>query len=471
VETPIINKRLLVIDDEVGLLPALKSILEGSDYEVSTESNPTVALERLSKESFAAVLCDVKMPGMDGLTLLKRAQQYLEQTTFIVMSAVGTTDMVLEAIKLGAYDYISKPFNASEIVLTLKKAEEREKLRRENTQLKEQVSKRYSFGNIVGQSSAMQEIFNTIKKVADYRTTVMLCGESGTGKELIAKAIHFNSNRKGKRFVAINCGAIPENLLESELFGHRKGAFTDATKDKKGLFEEAEGGTMFLDEIGELPLHLQVKLLRVLQEGEIRPVGGSENIPVDVRIVAATLRDLEQDIIDGRFRDDLFYRLDVVSIKIPPLRERKEEIPVLTQHFLEKHRQKLGLNVTSISTAAMQLMIDYHWPGNIRELENSLERAMILCNGREIVPDNLPKTIAKQTSELNTKSPTVIEGGLSIKVHSRNLEVDLIRKALEKTGGNRTHASKLLEISHRTLLYKLKEYGLDSKEDSEAVEE
>lgn len=305
----------------------------------------------------------------------------------------------------------------------------------------------------------MLEIYEVIQKISDYKTTIMLYGESGTGKELVAKAIHQNSSRKNKPFIAINCGAIPENLLESELFGHKKGAFTDAVKDKKGLFEEASGGTILLDEIGELPLHLQVKILRVLQENEIRPVGDNKSISIDVRIIAATLRDLENDIIEGKFREDLYYRLNVINIKISALRDRKEDLPLLIDFFIKKHREKLGIAVQGISKEALEILLEYNWPGNIRELENCIERAIILTEGNEINAMSLPKSVKLSNPDTDLFSITQ-EENLSIKSHTQKLEEVLIKKALEKTSGNRTHAAKLLEISHRTLLYKLKEYKL-----------
>ena len=311
----------------------------------------------------------------------------------------------------------------------------------------------------------MEEVVDTIFKIADFKTTILLTGESGTGKELIAKAIHQTSTRRTKAFIPINCGAIPENLIESELFGHKRGSFTDAVKDKRGLFEEAEGGTILLDEIGELPSHLQVKILRALQESEIRSVGNNESIPIDVRIIAATLRDLESDVLEGRFRDDLYYRLNVVSIHIPPLRDRKEDIPVLANHFIDKQRKRLALPISGISKEAMVKLIDHSWPGNIRELENCIERAMILSSGDVIEVDSLPPAISGvKSAPENSQNSILAPDELSIKVQSRLLETHLISKALEQTNGNRTHAAKLLEISHRTLLYKLKEYGLDEDE-------
>lgn len=323
------------------------------------------------------------------------------------------------------------------------------------------------FNNIIGRSKPMLEIFEVIKKVSDYKTTVMLYGESGTGKELIAKAIHQSSPRRNKPFIAINCGAIPENLLESELFGHKKGAFTDAVKDKKGLFEEAQGGTILLDEIGELPLLLQVKILRAIQENEIRPVGDNKSISTDVRIIAATLRDLENDIIDGKFREDLYYRLNVVSIKVPALRERKDDLPLLIDFFIKKHSKKLESKISSISKEALKVLESHNWPGNIRELENCLERAMILSEKDEIDIESLPKSVFSSNISENNLINFSTEENLSIKLHTQKLEEALIKKALEKTAGNRTHAAKLLEISHRTLLYKLKEYRLAQVSDDE----
>lgn len=454
------TEAILLIDDEPNVLLALKAILENAGFVVTALSSAQEALKLLASEQFEIILCDLKMPQMDGLAFLRELKNIPCRSTVIIMSAFGTVPLALESIKLGAYDYISKPFNADEILLTIMKAKERERLRVENEFLRTQVSKRFSFSNIIAQSASMQAVFETIKKIADYRTTIMIYGESGTGKELIARAIHYNSPRRNRRFVAINCGAIPENLLESELFGHKRGSFTDATRDKKGLFEEAHGGTLLLDEVGELPLHLQVKLLRVLQENEIRPVGDSRVVPIDVRVIAATLRDLELDVQQGRFREDLYYRLHVVSIHIPPLRERKEDIPLLVEHFLHKHSEKLQLPVQGVAADAMAALMEHNWKGNVRELENCIERAMILTEGPEITLASLPKVV-RASRVLSTAAPLVApDESLSIKLHSRIVEENLIKRALDRTHGNRTHAAKLLEISHRTLFYKLKEYEL-----------
>jgi two-component system response regulator AtoC len=374
------------------------------------------------------------------------------------MSAFGTVDTAIEAMKLGAYDYISKPFKPDEIILTLKKAEERERLRKENELLRREVKKEYSFENIVSKNEKMTKLFEIIRKVAPYKSTILITGESGTGKELVAKAIHYNSDRSKMFFVPVNCGAIPENLLESELFGHVKGAFTDAIRTKKGLFEEADEGTIFLDEIGELPTPLQVKLLRVLQDGEIRRVGESKSIQIDVRIVAATVKDLAREVNEGRFRDDLFYRLNVLHLYIPPLRERKEDIPLLIQHFINKHNQSLNKNVKEVDSKALELLMNYKWSGNVRELENTIERAVVLTDGEKIELDNLPFEIQNFQDEV--PMVPMAEEEYSIKKGSKMLEMGLIKKALRKTKGNHTQAARLLEISHRALLYKIKDYGI-----------
>jgi two-component system response regulator AtoC len=399
---------------------------------------------------------------MDGLEFLKELKKTSVDTTVIMMSAYGTVDIAIEAMKLGAYDYISKPFKPDEIVLTLKKAEERERLRKENEMLRKEVKKEYSFENIVSKNGKMKEIFEVIRKVAQYKSTILITGESGTGKELVAKALHYQSDRAKNSFVPVNCGAIPENLLESELFGHAKGAFTDAIRTKKGLFEEADGGTLFLDEIGELPAQLQVKLLRVLQEGEIRRIGEGKAIQIDVRIVAATVKDLMKEVSEGRFRDDLYYRLNVLPIHLPPLREKKEDIPLLVSHFIKKYNEGMNKNVVDIDPKAFEVLINYQWFGNVRELENTIERAIVLTEKDKIEIDHLPPDI--QTFKEKVQIAPLAEEDYSIKKAAKMLEMNLIRRALKKTKGNHTHASRLLEISHRALLYKIKEYGIVENE-------
>jgi two-component system response regulator AtoC len=457
-----IPKRILIVDDEESFRHMLSVILIKEGYEVDTSSNGEEGLQKASASSFDQILCDIRMPRMDGLVFLREIKKTGAETTVIMMSAYGTVDTAIEAMKLGAYDYISKPFKPDEIILTLRKSEEREQLRRENQLLRKEVGKEYSFENIVSKNEKMQKMFDVIKKVSQYKSTVLITGESGTGKELVARALHYNSDRSQSPFIAVNCGAIPENLLESELFGHAKGAFTDAIRTKKGLFEEADGGTLFLDEIGELPGQLQVKLLRVLQDGEIRRIGESKSIQIDVRIVAATVKDLSREVNEGHFREDLFYRLNVLPIHIPPLRERKEDIPLLIQHFIGKYNQTMNKNVADVDHNAMDTLMNYKWYGNVRELENTVERAIVLSEKNNIGLENLPIEIQnfKEESQLEVLS----EEEYSIKKASKSLEVNLIKKALRRTKGNHTHAARLLEISHRALLYKIKEYGIVENE-------
>ena len=453
-----IPKRILIVDDEENFRHMLSVILKKENYEVETASNGEEGLKKVGLSPFDQILCDIRMPQMDGMEFLKEVQKMGAEAAIIMMSAYGTIDTAIEAMKLGAYDYISKPFKPDEIILTLKKAEERERLRRENELLRKQVQKEYSFKNILSKNEKMQNIFQVIKKVSPYKSTILITGESGTGKELIARALHYNSDRSQLPFIPVNCGAIPENLLESELFGHVKGAFTDAIRTKKGLFEEADGGTLFLDEIGELPTPLQVKLLRVLQDGEIRKVGESKSIQIDVRIVTATVKDLIKEVNEGRFREDLFYRLNVLPIHIPPLRERKEDIPLLVQHFINKYSQSMNKKVTGITPKALETLLNYKWYGNVRELENTIERAIVLTDKEIIELENLPVEIQNFKDQI--EFTPLAEEEYSIKKASRFLEMNLIKKALKKTKGNHTHAARLLEISHRALLYKIKEYGI-----------
>jgi two-component system response regulator AtoC len=454
------KKHILIIEDEANMRHMLEVLLRRSGYEVKTAADGQEGLKVIESQVFHSILCDIKMPRMDGMAFLKAAADKLKDTTVIMMSAYGTVDTAIEAMKLGAYDYISKPFKTDEVLLTLKKAEERERLKKENLQLKDQIQrieKSYNFSNIVARSKAMQSIFDLIKKVADYKTTVLITGESGTGKELIARAIHFNGSRHNGPLVSVNCGGIPETLLESELFGYKKGAFTDAWRDKTGRFEEASNGTIFLDEIGELPLSLQIKLLRVLQEEEITPLGSTGIKKVDVRVIAATAKDLGEEIKKGLFREDLYYRINVVTICLPPLRERTEDIHLLTEHFVSLFNNKLKKNIKGVSSGVMERFMTYPWPGNVRELENVLERAILLSPGNTLEISDLPPAI---NPELSSSSGHTSEGISSIKVASRILEKDLIERALTKTGGNRTKAAKMLEISRPILISKIKEYEL-----------
>jgi two-component system response regulator AtoC len=448
--------RVLVVDDEENIRLVLRTLLGKQGYEVEVASSAEAALATAAAFRPDFVLADVRMGGMSGIQLARVLAEQSPDITVIVMSAYGSVELALEAMKAGAYDYIAKPFKQDEVLLTLRKAEERESLRRENRALKEQVRASSSYEEMIGASDVMRDVFRTIEKAAVYDTTVLIQGESGTGKELVARALHARSPRNASPFVAINCGAIPESLLESELFGHRRGAFTDASSDKPGLFEEAHLGTLFLDEIGELPLQTQVKLLRVVQEGTLRRLGETRDREVDVRVVAATVRDLEEEVENGRFREDLFYRLNVLTIRVPALRERKSDIPLFIDAVIERNNTRLGTRVRGVDASAKKTMLAYHWPGNVRELENVIERAMVLADTDILGLADLPERMR----EPDATHAMLASGELSIKKTMRFIEETLIKKALEKTGGNRTQASKLLEISHRALLYKIKDYGL-----------
>jgi len=450
--------RILVVDDEENLRLVLKTFLKRHGYDVEVAHDGEEALPMIDGFGPDFVITDVRMPRLGGLELLSALSAKGSDANVIVMSAYGSHDLALEAIQAGAYDYVSKPFKPEELLLCLRKAEERESLKRENRALREEIRKTDQFENILAKSAQMNAIFKTISKVSDYKTTVLINGESGVGKELVARAIHQRSGRRGQSFVAVNCGAIPENLLESELFGHKRGAFTDAISDRRGLFEEASGGTLFLDEIGELPPTLQVKLLRVLEDGRIRRLGESRDMEVDVRIVTATHRDLTLECKAGRFREDLFYRLNVLPIVVPPLRERREDIPLLIEHFVSRNNTRLGTEIAGVDSDARRLLYEYAWPGNVRELENTIERAMVLAEGSKITATDLPERVrdVRDPIKLHLSS-----GELSIKKTIHFIEEVLIRRALQKTKGNRTRAAELLEISHRALLYKIKDYGLN----------
>jgi two-component system, NtrC family, response regulator AtoC len=450
-------RRVLVVDDEENLRLVLRTLLRRHGYEVETAESGEEALGMVDSFGPDVVLTDVRMPKMGGLDLLTTLKAKGNEATVIVMSAYGNMDLALEAMKAGAYDYVQKPFKPDEIVLALRKAEERELLRRENRQLRDEIRKEHRFEDILAKSQKMQDIFRTISKIAEYKTTVLVAGESGVGKELVARAIHHRSSRRGGPFVAVNCGAIPENLLESELFGHKKGAFTDAVHDRRGLFEEADGGSLFLDEIGELPLALQVKLLRVLEDEKIRRVGDTRDLKVDVRIITATHRDLTAETKAGRFREDLFYRLNVLPILVPPLRDRREDIPLLIDHFVARNNNRLGTSIRGLDTESRRLLFEYPWPGNVRELENTIERAMVLAEGDQIVAQDLPDRLREARDPVQMQ---LASGELSVKKTMRIIEEILIRRALQKTKGNRTRAAEVLEISHRALLYKIKDYQI-----------
>tara|TARA_Y100001934_G_C12327433_1_gene763306 strand:- start:30 stop:1439 length:1410 start_codon:yes stop_codon:yes gene_type:complete len=455
---------VLVVDDEDGMRHMLTLLLQKEGYEVSEAHNGIQALEQLNQFPIDVVLTDLKMPQLGGLGLIRRIHELQLPVVVIIMSAFIDLDAAIEAVKMGAVDYVSKPFRADEVLLKLEMAlekerlvEERKRLQEENQKLRWDMPHSRKRQKIVGKSKAFTEIWRTIEKIAKYKSTVLLVGESGTGKEVLAQALHRESERRNQSFVPINCGAIPESLLESELFGHRKGSFTHATRDKLGLVEEAHQGTLFLDEVGELPMVLQVKLLRFLQEDEIRRVGDTKSIQVNVRVVAATSKNLEDMVKAGTFREDLYYRLNVLQLDIPALRHRKEDIPLLVEFFAQKIARQMERSEITFSRPALKALLDYHWPGNIRELENTLERTIVLSDTDHIDLRKLPPGIqtASPTSPLD-----ILANTLSIKEATRLIEKELITRSLEKTGGNRTHAAKLLEISHRSLLYKIKEYDL-----------
>jgi two-component system response regulator AtoC len=450
------SERVLIVDDDESLRESLELVLSAEGFEVVSVPDGATALARIGEASFDVVLCDLRMPGMDGMELLPQLMRSLPGTTVIMMSAYGTDDLALEAMNRGAYDYLVKPFRPAEVVLTIRKARERERLRRANQVLRREVQRATGDRPIVATSEAMIELLELMERAAGFKSTVLITGESGTGKEVLARAIHAQSPRRHEPFVAVNCGAIPEALLESELFGHAKGAFTGADRARRGLFVEADAGTLFLDEVGELPLALQVKLLRALQEEEVRPLGETKARSVDVRVIAATARQLDAEVAAGRFRDDLFYRLNVLHLEVPPLRERPRDVPLLVDHFIGHLRATLGKAVRAISDDALERLVAYRWPGNVRELENVVERAVILAEGDTITLRELPQ---------NVVAADECDGGgadLSLKRARRAAEIQAIRRALRATNGNRTHAARLLRISHRALLYKLKEYTIRS---------
>jgi two-component system response regulator AtoC len=454
--------RILVIDDEPGLRHTISLILREDGHEVEAVADGATALASLAAADASLIVCDVRMPGMDGLTFLDKYRAAAGHALVVMMSAYGDDEAAIEAMRRGAYDYIAKPFRADQLQLVIRKAIERESLRKEVVRLSEELGILRGADGVVGHSAALREVVTVARKVARHPSTVLVTGESGTGKELIARLVHSSSPRAGAAFVAVNCAAIPEALLESELFGHARGAFTGAAQERQGLFEEAHGGTIFLDEIGELPLPLQVKLLRALQEGEIRRVGDNASRTVDVRVVAATSRDLEAEVAAARFRADLYYRVNVVRLHLPALRERREDIAELARHFATSHAARLKMPASAITAAAMRALLEYDWPGNVRELENVIERALVLTDDARIDVAQLPAEISRGRAAAPSPNGTGAAAAqdLSVKRRTESLERELIAQALERTGGNRTRAAQLLDLSHRALLYKIREYGL-----------
>ena len=459
-----LKDKILVVDDEQSMREFLEIMLKKEDYKVSLASNGEEVLKLLERDIFDLVLLDVRMPKMDGIAVLKKIKALAPETIVIMITAYASHDTAVKAMKEGAYDYITKPFKIDEIKLIIKNALEKKNLQKENSLLKQVVRDRYHFDNIIGQSPRMLALYDLLEKVSPTKTNILVTGESGTGKELVAKAIHYNSPRKDCPFVTLNCGAIPEPLIESELFGHMKGAFTDAIATKKGLFEVADEGTLFLDEISELPLLMQVKLLRVLQDREFKRVGGTEDLRVDVRIIAATNKDLEEAVREKRFREDLFYRLNVIQIKLPPLRERTDDIPRLTIHFLKKFSAELNKPISTLSPEALRLLQDYAYPGNVRELQNIIERAVALETSQELSAQNLRSYL---DDHLQIK-----KGGLDLDIPREGLEKfveeierTLLVKALDRTHGIKKKAAELLGINFRSMRYRLEKYGLNQEMD------
>ncbi|MEW6054516.1 MAG: sigma-54 dependent transcriptional regulator [Nitrospirota bacterium] len=449
------NGKILIVEDEKSMREVLKILLEGENYDVVSASDGQEGLSIIDRDIFDLVITDMKMPKADGFTVLKKVKEISPDTIVIMITAFGTTELAIDAMKLGAYDYISKPFNIDEIRLIVKKAMEKKRLSEEITLLRQKVETTYTLENIIGRSPKMQEMFKLIPRIAQSHSNVLITGESGSGKELVAAALHNLSQRKGKNFVTINCAAFPEGLLESELFGHMKGSFTGAIYNKQGLFEIADAGSLLLDEIGEMPTSLQAKLLRVLENGTFRRIGGTNDIKVDVRIISATNKDLKEEIAAGRFREDLYYRLNVVPISIPPLRERREDIPLLVEHFL----RKTSRDIRRIVPDALKLLIDYSWKGNVRELENVIERIAILTEKEEITPADLPPEITEYSGEIKAL-PDFADAGIDIDQIIGDIEKKYLLKALEKSGGVKTEAARLLNLSFRSFRHRLHKYGI-----------
>jgi two-component system, NtrC family, response regulator PilR len=455
------DPRLLVVDDERSMRDLLAITLRQHSYDVAVADGGEAAIAALKAGSFDLVITDLRMRKLDGLGVLKAAKELSPETVVLVITAFASTETAVEAMKLGAYDYITKPFKLEEIRLTVDKALERKRLHDENVALKRQLRKHQGFENFIGRSRSMMEIFDTIRKTADSTSTVMITGESGTGKELAALAVHHESPRHTGPFVSVNCGAIPEGLMESELFGHVKGAFTGAVANSPGLFSAADGGTLFLDEVTEVPHSVQVKLLRAIQERQVRRVGDTHDIKVDVRLVAASNRDLTRAVADGLLREDLFYRLNVIPIHLPSLRERREDIPLLVNHFLEKISRATAKHTTGVSPEALGILEMYPWPGNVRELENVIERAIVLGNGGLITPDSFPPNLLHPADGPDIPLD-VPDEGLNLEGMLDRLERQYIQQALHRTGGNQTRAAALLGLSFRQLRYKVRKHGLQT---------
>jgi two-component system, NtrC family, response regulator PilR len=456
---------ILIVDDQLSMRELLEVMLEREGHRISLAENGRRAVEMVKQNAYDLVLCDIRLGDISGIEVLKACKAHHPETVVVMISAYASTEDAVEAMNQGAYDYVPKPFNKDELIQTVAKAIELKTLEQEKELLDDQLRQNLHFGVIVGNSPAMQHIYKMILQVSKTKTNVLVTGESGTGKELIARAIHQESDRREQPFVAINCGGIPETLMESELFGHKKGAFTGASQDKPGLFQEAHRGTIFLDEIGELSIGIQVKLLRAVQEKTVRPVGGTEDMPVDIRIISATNKNLEQEVIQGRFREDLFYRLNVIEIKVPPLRERKTDLRALAQHFLEKYTREMGKEISKLSAYALDMMQRYDFPGNIRELENLLERSVALSTTNIILPDSLAISIHKRRWIEGIKDRRFdldeVARGVALDTILEDIERAYIKKALECSSGNKNKAAELLGVSFRSFRYRLDKLGLE----------
>jgi two-component system, NtrC family, response regulator PilR len=468
-----VKPRILVVDDEESIREFLDIMLRKEGYDVTCVEDGQKAIDILKKKTFDLVISDLQMPNVTGIELLKHCREAYSELLFMMITAFGTAESAVEAMKMGAYDYITKPFKIDEVRINIANALRSRNLEVENRVLRKELQKEYSFQNLVGNSEAMHKIFELIRKVSDSPTNVLVTGESGTGKEMVAKAIHYNSPLKDRPFVSVNCGAIPENLVESELFGHKKGSFTGAVTDKDGLFEVADGGTLFLDEIGELPLSSQVRILRAIQEKTVRRVGGTEDVKVEVRIIAATNRDLEQMVQQGTFRQDLYYRLNVINIRTPALRERRDDIPLLAVHFLQKYSERFGKAIQTISKEAMDLLKKYDFPGNVRELENIMERTVALESGATVLPESLPQFVNTPTGRKMVSSDgiEITDEGIDLQKVLDQLEKELLVKAIHQASGVKKRAAKLLGITFRSMRYRVEKFSLGKVDDDELPDE
>ena len=458
------KSRILVVDDEPSMREMLRIVLRREGYDVVIAENGREAIECLQREPIDLLLSDIRMPDVNGVDVLRAAKEINHDIVAFMMTAFASTDTAVEAMRLGALDYFVKPFSLDELRLKVQQHLEAHRLKQENLLLKRALNVRYEFSSILGRSDAMQEVFATIRTVANTRSTVLVTGESGTGKELVARAIHFNSLRRDRPFVAVNCGAVPETLLESELFGHLRGAFTDAHTSKKGLMEVAEGGTIFLDEIGEMAATMQVKLLRVLQDRRFRRLGGTDEVQADVRVIAATNQDLPRLVAESRFREDLYYRLNVLSIPVPPLRERVEDIPLLAEHFLQQFASQMGKGVRTVSAGALQLLQDHPWRGNVRELQNAIERAVALERTEAILPESLPEDVRRGRSSIGAPTAAAdlpdLDEGFDLEARGEQFYRHYLALALERAGGVQVKAAELLGMSFRSFRYYVKKYNL-----------